>query len=153
MSSTAKTEQLAALVAAKQHVLEILVQLSKRQLEVIGTGDISLLMKVLSAKQTVMNQLQTIEGEMKPFRDENPEERVWRSAEDRTACQARAERCNALLAEALALEQQAEQAMVEKRDAAGATLAAVQTAADARFAYASNPIPSVATLQVEGLVL
>jgi hypothetical protein len=48
------------------------------------------------------------------------------------------------------LEQQAEQAMLVKRDAAGATLAAVQSAADARFAYAANPTPSVATLQVEG---
>jgi hypothetical protein len=149
-TSTAKTEQLAALVAAKQHVLEIVVQLSKRQLEVIGAGDLPLLMKVLSAKQTVMNQLQAIESEMKPFRDENPDERVWRTPEDRTACQARAERCNALLAEALMLEQQAEQAMLVKRDAAGATLAAVQSAADARFAYAANPTPSVATLQVEG---
>jgi hypothetical protein len=148
--STTKTEQLAALVAAKQHVLEILVQLSRRQLEVIATGDMTLLMKVLSAKQTVMSQLQTIEREMTPFRDENPDERVWRSPEDRTACQARAERCNSLLTEALRLEQQAEQAMVEKRDATGATLAAMQTAADARMAYAAIPTPSVATLQVEG---
>ena len=45
-TSTTKTEQLAALVAAKQHVLEIVVQLTKRQLEVIGTGDMPLLMKV-----------------------------------------------------------------------------------------------------------
>ena len=61
---TPNTEQLAALVAAKQHVLEILVQLSRRQVGLIESGDMTLLMKVLAGKQTVMSQLQTIEREL-----------------------------------------------------------------------------------------
>jgi hypothetical protein len=148
-STTKNTEQLAALVAAKHQVLEVLVRLSQRQVEVIGAGDMTLLMKLLAGKQTVMTQLQTIERELSPFRDEDPETRTWRSPGERAACQARAEQCNALLAKAMELEKRAEAAMVDRRDAAAVALAAIQSGTDAKAAYGAMPLSS-ASLQVEG---
>jgi flagellar biosynthesis/type III secretory pathway chaperone len=149
-STTTNTEQLAALVAAKQQVLEILVRLSQRQVEVIDAGDMTLLMKLLAGKHTVMSQLQTIERELAPFRDQDPDQRTWRSPGERTACQARAEQCNTLLAEAMELERRAEAAMLDRRDAAAVALAAIQIGSDAKAAYAAMGPASSASLQVEG---
>jgi hypothetical protein len=144
------TEQLAALIAAKQQILEILVRLSQKQVELVTAGDMTTLLKLLSGKQTVMQQLQTIERELAPFRGQDPEERVWRSPGDRVVCQRRADSCNALLAEAMQLEQRAEAGMLVRRDSAAAALVTAQTAADARFAYAKLPEMPLTSLQIEG---
>ncbi|MBW8884688.1 MAG: hypothetical protein JF612_07900 [Planctomycetia bacterium] len=149
-SPTTNTERLAALISTKQQVLEILVQLSRRQLALIAAGDMTTLIKLLAGKQTVMNQLQTLERELSPFRDEDPEQRVWASAAERTACQVRAEQCNVLLAEAMDLEKKAEATMVDRRQAAATGLAAVQSGSDARASYDSMPPTLLASLQVEG---
>jgi len=149
-SPTTTTERLAALITTKQQVLEILVQLSRRQLALIGAGEMTTLLKLLAGKQTVMNQLQTLERELTPFRDEDPERRVWASPQERTACQVRAEQCNALLAEAMDLEKRSEAAMVERRQAAATALAAVQAGASARAAYDAIPPTLLASLQMEG---
>jgi len=149
-SPPTNTERLAALVATKQQVLDILVQLSRRQLSLIDAGEMTTLLKLLAGKQTVMNQLQILEHELAAFRDEDPEQRVWASAAERAACQARAEQCNTLLAEAMNLEKRAEVAMVDRRQAVATALAAVQAGADARAAYDSIPPTLLAGLQMEG---
>ena len=131
-------------------MLEILVRFLRRQTELIEAGDMTSLLKLLSGKHTVISQLQKLDGDLTPFRDEDPERRIWRSTAERAACQARCRACNALLAESMALEQQAETAMRGRRDAAAATLAAVQTASDARAAYAAIPSPALTSLHVEG---
>ncbi len=143
------TERLAVLVSAKVQVLEILTRLSRRQLELVSRGETPALLKLLTAKETVLAQLQALERQLDPFRSEDPEARVWSSRESRSACQRDADRANALLTEALALERQAEAAMLGRRDAAASALSAVQVAADARTAYAV-PQPAAGTLHVEG---
>lgn len=148
--ATATTEQLAALIAAKQHVLEILVKLSRKQLELIAASDITSLLKLLAGKQTVMTQLQSLESQLAPFRHDDPERRTWRSPAERVACQTRADRCNQLLAEAMQLEEQAEETMTMRRESAAAALTGMQTASDARSAYASMPSSMLASLTVEG---
>jgi hypothetical protein len=150
LSPTTNTERLAALITTKQQVLEILVQVSRRQLALIAGGEMATLIKLLAGKQTVMDQLQTLECELTPFRNEDPEQRVWASPAERTACQARVEQCNRLLAEAMDLEKRAEAAMVDRRQAAARALAAVQAGADARAAYDSVPPTLLASLQMEG---
>jgi hypothetical protein len=97
-----------------------------------------------------MGQLQTLEQELTPFRGEDPEKRQWDSPGRRAACQAQAECASTLLAEAMALEKRAETAMLRRRDAAAAALNAVQTASDARIAYASSPAMPTNSVQVEG---
>src|SRR6186713_87655 len=137
MTTINDTSRLAALIAAKVQVLEILARLSRRQLELIDAGEMTALVKLLASKQTVMAQLQKLEGQLQPFRGDDPDARVWQTPGDRSACQEQANRCNVLLAEALLLEKQAEEAMLRRRDAAALELAAVHTGADARSAYAA----------------
>jgi hypothetical protein len=144
-----ETARLAALIAAKLKVLEILTRLSRRQLELIAAGDTPALLKLLTGKEAVLAQLQTLERQLDPFRSQNPEQRDWPSPEARAACQREADRANALLAEAMDLERQAEAAMAARRDAAAAALSAAHVAADTRAAYAA-PLASAASLHVEG---
>jgi hypothetical protein len=146
----ARTDQLAALIAAKLQVLQVLVRISRRQLELIDAGEMTALVKLLASKQTVMNQLQSLEQKLAPFRDDDPDQRAWRSPAERAECQTRAEQARLLLAEAIKLEKQAEQAMVAQRDAVAAALAAVQLACDAKAAYATPAVQSVSNVHVEG---
>ena len=144
------TSELATLITAKTQLVAILVQLGKRQLALIEEAETAALIKLLSAKQTVLDQLQAVELKLDPYRHENPETRTWPSAGDRAACQAEADRCNALLAEAVEMERQAETAMRQRRDATAAALLSAQTAEGTRSAYEEVPLNSARFLQVEG---
>lgn len=130
------TTRLANLVAGKHKILELLVQLARRQLALAHEGEIGDLMKLLAAKQTVLSQLQTLERELDPFRPQDPESRNWTSLADRQRCQAQAHRCDELLAEAMRLEQLGETEMIRRRDAAASVLQGASEAAVAQSAYA-----------------
>jgi hypothetical protein len=143
------TSRLAALVSAKLQVLEMLTRLSRRQLELIADGQTPALLKLLAAKETVLAQLQALERQLDPFRLEDPESRLWSSPSARAACQREADQANALLSEAMALERQAEAAMIGRRDAAAAAVSAAQVASDARTAYAA-PLPAAGAVHFEG---
>jgi hypothetical protein len=149
-SPTSHTERLAALITSKQQVLEILVQLSRQQVALIAAGDMTTLLKLLAGKQTVMNHLQIIERELAPFRDDDPDQRIWESPSHRAACQTRADQCNGLLAQAMDLERQAESTMHERRNSTAAALSALQAGANAKAAYDSFPPAGLASLHVEG---
>jgi hypothetical protein len=149
MTDELSTTRLAALITAKQQVLEILVQLGQKQVALITSADMTSLMKLLSGKQSVMSHLQMIEQALIPFRDQDPEGRVWESPAHRTACQARADQCNNLLREAMQLERTAESEMVKRRDSTQSALSSVQAAASARAAYVPL-VPAAASLRYEG---
>jgi hypothetical protein len=149
-ASLGSTDQLAALIAAKLQLVEILARLGRRQLALVEASEMTGLVKLLAAKQTVLAQLQVVERQLDPFRNEDPERRAWPSAAERTACQSQADRCNALLAETIELEKQGEAAMLRRQGATAAALASVQTAADARSAYAPDVMTGPINLQVEG---
>lgn len=142
------TERLAALVAAKLKILELLVGLAQRQLALVDDGEIADLVKLLAAKQTVLSQLQLLERQLDPFRPQDPEARRWPTADDRSRCQLAAHRCDELLTEALRLEKQGEAVMLRRRDAAAAVLQGVSDAALVQAAYAAPLSGSVSPLHV-----
>ncbi len=142
------TERLAALVTAKLKILELLVGLARKQLAIVDTGEISDLVKLLAAKQTVLGQLQTLERQLDPFRPQDPETRRWNSAADRARCQADAHRCDELLAESLRLEKQGEAIMLRRRDAAASVLQGVNAAVEAQAAYAAPVSAAASSLHV-----
>ena len=147
---TTSTDKLTGLIAAKLQLVELLARLSRRQLELIDGGEMAGLIQLLAAKQTVLEQLQAADRKLDPFRQEDPERRLWRSAAERAACQSQAERADVLLAEAMELEQRAEVAMLRRRDAAALALDAANAAGDAHLAYVPQGAPPVSTLHVEG---
>ena len=89
--------------------------------------------------QPLLNQLQTVEKALDPYRREDADARVWPSPQERRKCQVIAERANALLGELLQLERQSETAVVENRDRTSRELATATSALAARQAYVSTP--------------
>jgi hypothetical protein len=150
-TNTTDTDRLGELIAAKLQVAQLLIGLARRQLDLAERGEMTALLKLLAAKQTVLDQLQRLERELDPYRDQDPERRVWRSAADRQRCQEQMDQCGRVLQEAMSLEKQGEAAMVRRRHAAAEALAQVQSATDARAAYAApESLPAPSVLHCEG---
>ena len=149
--NVADTDRLSELIAARLQVVELLVGLARRQLELAEQAEMAALLKVLAAKQTVLDQLQRLERQLDPYREQDPERRIWRSAADRQRCQQQMDQCGQVLNEVMALEKQGEAALVRRRQAAAFALEQVQSATDARTAYATpEPLTASSVLHCEG---
>lgn len=146
------TDHLAELIGRKHECLRQLHELGRQQLALVEAGDITALVKVLSAKQQLIAVLKQIESGLDPFRCELPEERVWRSDEDRARCAAEIERSEILFREILAQEKRGEQLLQRRRDEAAQQLQGAHAAGQARGAYAvhQDPRASRHDLAIEG---
>jgi hypothetical protein len=121
---------------------ELLVQLRDtglRQLELISSGDMNQLLKVLAAKQRMLGILQTVERALDPFRSEDPEKRIWRSPADRQKCAEMALCCESLLRAIVEQERQSESQMISRRNDAARRLRDIQDAAEIHRAYSDDP--------------
>jgi hypothetical protein len=133
------TEQLALLVRRKADLLVLLKQFTEKQLGVIAGEDTALLLKLLAGKQSLVDQLQAVERELAPFREQDPEQRMWRTPEDRRQCQQLAATCETLIQEILELDRRGEGELVRRRDAAAEQLQGLHTTAHAHRAYLQIP--------------
>jgi hypothetical protein len=133
------TEQLATLIRRKAELLGLLKQFTERQMTVIAQEDTGLLLRLLAGKQTLVDQLQAVERDLAPFRDQDPEQRFWRRPEDRLECQQLATRCEALIREILDLDRRGEGELIRRRDAAAELLAGLHDSAHAQRAYLQVP--------------
>ena len=129
------TKQLAELISQKHDVLVQLHQLGRQQSGLIRAEEINNLLILLSAKQTLLNQLRTIEQRLEPYRHQDPESREWASAADRQRCAEVASQCERLLGQIVEIERQSEDEMERRRDAVAARLDQTGSAAQARQAY------------------
>src|SRR4051812_48684024 len=98
------TEQLAALIAQKHEVLVQLRGVGVRQSDLVASGELAALLKLLAAKQHLITRLQDLEKELKSYYIGDADKRVWRSPEDRARCAKQVTECNALLEEIVRLE-------------------------------------------------
>jgi hypothetical protein len=131
-----ETQLLAALLDRKHECLVQMRDLGARQLEMIETGDMTMLMKVLSAKQGLINNLNAVERELDPYRDQSPEHRAWSSESERERCAQLAARCQLLFSEIVRLERESESQLTLERDDAERRLRGMHAAAQAHGAYA-----------------
>lgn len=143
------TDRLARLIAARREVLHVLVELARRQWELISAGRLGDLLTLLATKQGVLRQLERLHHELVPFQGEDPATRVWRSAEAKAACQRLADECQALLARVLELERQAEAALSAQQQATVEALGQLARTAEVQAAYAAanQPPPPPATME------
>src|SRR5690606_30539280 len=133
-ASLSDTQRLAELIGQKHDVLELMRDLARRQLELIAQNDMTKMMNVLAAKETALRRLLAIEKQLDPFRDHDPQARLWPDPESRRRCQAVAERCEALLAELMLIEKQSESNLRQRRDETAARLKGAESAGEARRA-------------------
>ncbi len=137
-SLTLDTDSLADLIDHKSQALAQLLELSRRQAGFIAEGDLASLLTLLSAKQKLLQRVQEMERMLDPFRGQDPEKRVWRSAEMRQQVAESAKHCEMLVAEVMALEEQGEAEMVRRRDRAADHLQVVAQASHVRSSYLSE---------------
>ncbi|MBA2116910.1 hypothetical protein [Bremerella alba] len=138
-----ETDQLAQLIGQKHEVLTQLLTLSQYQLRLAGHDDhIDDLMRVLVAKQTLIERLTQIDRTIDPFRHQNPDARVWRSASERTQCSQKAKHCEVLLTELKQLEQKSTDLVSTHRDEISKMLQETHTAADSASAYNNTNLPA-----------
>jgi len=142
------TEQLADLIARKHACLLQLRDLGLQQLRLVEEGEMGELLKVLSAKQYLINLLQELERSLDPYRHEDPESRIWRSPHDRARCAQQSEECQTLLDEVLKQEKLSETSLTVRRDEVARRLQGVHSARQARSAYAQQSGPAASLLDI-----
>jgi hypothetical protein len=129
------TEQLTKLIEAKHQVLTQLREIGRRQADLITTGDVAALLKLLAVKQQLISTLQSLERELTPHYTQDPEHRLWPSQEDRASCAHMASECNSILDEIVRLEKQGADQMTVRRNDVAEQLKQVHVASQVRSAY------------------
>jgi|SRR4051794_4825991 hypothetical protein len=129
------TEQLAALIAQKHEVLVQLRAVGVRQMDLVASGEVAGLLKLLAAKQHLITRLQELERELKPYYAGDPDKRVWRSADERARCAQQAGECNALLEDVVQFEKIGAEKMNERKNEVAQQLHQVHAATHVRNAY------------------
>jgi len=142
------TDQLAQLIARKLDVLQHLRDLSQRQTQIISEGTTQQLMRVLSAKQTLMIELHKVQEQLTPYHDQTPQSRQWPSPQARQACREQVEHCETLLREIITIERRCETQLVNRRDAVEAQLQESHCSAAATRAYLQPQLPPRSTFDL-----
>ena len=133
-----ETDLLAELIERRHRCVVELHRLGIEQEQLIQAGDMGRLLQSLSVKQKQLAQLQQIQHELRPFHNQDPDARRWRSQQIRRRCAALLAESESLLAEIVEREKQNEQQLCRRRDQAAARLEGFHTASQARGAYAAH---------------
>lgn len=110
------TARLAELTTERMRLLERILSLSEQQRELVRFGNTTELLGLLGIKQKMMSMLETLERALDPFREEDPEKRVWDSESARDACRTTISRCDLLLRKILECDRESEATMQERKD-------------------------------------
>ena len=103
--------------------------------DLVASGEVAALLKLLAAKQHLITRLQELEGELKPYYAGDPDKRVWRSPDERVRCAKQAGECNALLEEIVRFEKLGAEKMNDRKNEVAQQLNQVHAAAHVRNAY------------------
>lgn len=138
MGVPTSTDTLWRLIRQKRRLLEQIVALTRRQDVMIANAETAGLIELLSGKQQLIAGLQSIERGLDQFRQDDPERRQWADPQEREACRADSDACNAILAEILEIEQRHQRVMQTRREEVAGRLRSVQSAHVAATAYKTH---------------
>ena len=139
-STSLPTETLANLVTRKRQVLKQLCKAAHQQLAIANQGDVSTMLQLLASKQQLIADLQCVEHELRPHHKESPEQRPWRSENERNACRQQSYECNTLLNEIIHLENQSGNRMTARHNEAHIQSKHGYTSAQAHTAYTKQQV-------------
>lgn len=114
--SFCETERLGQLMHRKLRVVSKLLELTRKQAALVEESEMNSLLSVLGEKQKLLSDLAIVEKRLSPFRDQEPESRRWRSEDEKKDCAKRIQACEQMLAEMIALENESQESLIEKRD-------------------------------------
>lgn len=145
-SKKMNTDMLVGHLIDKRDVLWQLRQLVDCQAPLIAGGDSKKLLGLLATKEKLLTRLKKVEASLDPFRDDDPEDRVWRSAADRQAARDISTECDKLLAEVMEIDRNDEQNLVARHGNVEKDLHHIQTSRPINVAY--SPPPNRGTLDL-----
>ena len=146
-------DQLAELMAQRHQCLSQMHKLGLKQTELVSSGEIGALLRLLSVKNQLIVALQTIERQLAPFHGEDPQARSWSDPSVRERCARQADECQKLLDDIMQMERQNEQIMLQRRDQLASQLQTAQSGLTARRAYQSQQRPVGAATATDQLDL
>ena len=132
-------------------LLEALKTLAESQANAAGHTEIDLTLGLLGRKQALLEELADVQLRLKPYFNDDPEQRVWKSAEHRQRCRRLADQCQRLLQETMQLEQDALQEMTLRRDAVAAQLQDGKDSILAHTAYMADSFLGQSALDISDL--
>ena len=132
------TDRLTDLVGKRLKCISRLRDLALRQQELIGSDQMDKLMSLLDGKQRLFDALRQVDRQLDPYRDQDPEVRPWRCAEDRQRCARAMQCCDQLLREIRHLEKQSETNLIRRRDEMAGALQGAHAASSACDAYSAH---------------
>lgn len=116
MSDLTATQQLFDLILEQRSILLELKHFAETQFQIVQQNELGKLVSLLATKQQAIQRLQEVDRRLNPFRDQDPESRIWSSPEQRDACRRMAKECPRLLADVMKLEQAAEEVLTQQRE-------------------------------------
>jgi len=142
MSESSGTKKLQELGDLKLHLLRAARELSIQQVEVMQSDDVATLLTVLSRKSEILDTLKTLQKELDPYRNQEPEDRIWDSPDEQASCRKTFEQIDRLLEELSQMDNLALDQMTQQRDAMASQIAQFATAEAVQNAYASSFLSS-----------
>lgn len=112
-----ETTELARLIDEKLEIVSAVLTIARKQETVIAEQRVAELMPVLTEKQVALERLSAVQKSLEPFASQDPERRVWASADARKRCREREQRCEQMLRQIMELDAACEGRLIESRDA------------------------------------
>jgi hypothetical protein len=135
------TDNLAELICKKHQLLIQLREVGHKQRQ-LEENNPQPLLQLLAAKQHLINGLQLVERHLRPFHDDDPDARAWRSLADRQRSADLADECGLLLKEVMQMERDQEQRILLRRNEVAAQLQHAGRVNQAADAYRQHRIDS-----------
>ena len=137
---TTDTQQLSVLMERQWNVLSALRMLAVQQAECLGPDQVELLLSLIARKQPLIEEFLQIHSLLKPFQDQDPDQRLWSDTPSRTRCRELLEGCGKLHQEIVRLESQTLGELELNRNAIAAQLQDCRDATLASSAYLTDTI-------------
>jgi len=126
------------LIQSEKELLQRLLLVSQRQLEIVDMGNSSLLVQHLQRRERLWDEFELLEQKLAPYKGIPPEKRVWESADERLLTESALNHCKTLLEEIMATDQISLTKAAELKDKAEKDLRRVRLSKNVAPAYSKQ---------------
>lgn len=145
------TERLFACMFQRYELLDALYTLAETQALIASQNDVDVMLGLLARKQTLLEELATVQERLEPYFTDQPDERVWKSIARRELCRKYSEQGQQLLASIMQLEEGTLTELTSRREAVAAQLQDGKDSIIASTAYKTENVLGNSTLDVDNL--
>ena len=123
------------LIRSEEELLNRLLLVSQRQLEIVEEGNFTILIQHLGLRQQLWNEFELLEQQLAPYKGIPPEHRVWKSPEERQLTEAALNRCKELLEKIMENDEKSMAKTAAQQDEVAEQLGRVKRGGNAAIGY------------------